>query len=323
MALATSNRDGGRTNEAGHLRALVKGFTGDVLTGLAVAQRAAGANMSVDIAIGDAIIRRSDGTYGHPVWNDAVYNQSIAPADAANPRNDIVVVYVDYGEVPTTTVSNNTNGVVKIKVVSGAAAGSPVDPTDTTIQSSVGAGNPYTKLARVRVAAGATSIGNSVIDDLRDMASAILKSGGVLGANIAPSAVTASKIATDAVTTSKLVEAFLKGRRQDNTTNSTVSGYTIQTGWGFVLGDGDDTATKAVTFPVAFTQAPLIVSTGLGTKSGSDPTSSSDFPTLATINMNPSNVSLTGFTAVVNDTRGIAQGTTIRMGFSWIAIGIV
>lgn len=179
MSLATSNRDGGRTNEAGHLRGVTKGFAGQILNGLAVSQRGAGANMSVDVAIGDAIVQRSDLTYGHPAWNDAVYNQVIATADGSNPRRDIIVMYIDYGQTPSTGVANNTNGVVKIKSVAGTAAGSPVDPSAATIQSSVGSGNPYVKLARVRVAAGATSISNSVIDDLRLMATAVPQGGWV------------------------------------------------------------------------------------------------------------------------------------------------
>ena len=48
MSLGTSNRDGGKTSESGHLRALAKVVNGDVLEGLAVSQRGAGANMSVD-----------------------------------------------------------------------------------------------------------------------------------------------------------------------------------------------------------------------------------------------------------------------------------
>lgn len=173
MSLATSNRDGGRTNEAGHLRSVSKGLIGQVISGLTVSQRAAGANMSVDVAIGDAIVQRSDGTYGHPAWNDAVYNQVIAAADGSNPRRDIVVMYIDYGVTPSTGVANNTNGVVKIASVAGTAAGSPVDPSSATIQSAVGSGNPWIKLARVRLAAGATSVSNSVIEDLREMAYAI------------------------------------------------------------------------------------------------------------------------------------------------------
>lgn len=177
MSLGTANRDGGKTSESGHLRGLTKAFRGEVSNGLAVSQRGAGANMSVDIAIGDAIIPRSDGTYGHPAFNDAVLNQAIATADPSNPRRDIVVMYIDYTQTPSTGVSNNTNGVVKVKVVAGTPAGSPVDPTDTAIQSSVGAGNPFIKLARARVGAGVTSVGNSVIDDLRRMATAHIQGG--------------------------------------------------------------------------------------------------------------------------------------------------
>lgn len=173
MSLATSNRDGGRTNEAGHLRGVQKALLGNVVDGLAVSQRGAGANMSVDVAIGDATVPRSDDTYAHPVWNDAVYNQVIAAADGSNPRRDIVVMYVDYGETPSTGVANNTNGVVKITSVAGTAAGSPTDPSDATIQAAVGSGNPFIKLARVRVGAGVTSISDSVIDDLRSPASAV------------------------------------------------------------------------------------------------------------------------------------------------------
>jgi hypothetical protein len=197
MSLGTSNRDGGKTSESGHLRALSKIVSGDIINGLNAVQRAAGVNMSVDIQVGDAFVRRSDGSYAHPVFNDAVYNQVISAADGSNPRRDIVVIYVDYGQTPSTAVSNNTNGVVKIKVVNGTPAGSPVDPNGAAIQSSVGAGNPYTILARVRVPAGQTSISNSLIDDLRTMISnnnntvsnaALI--GGITGDKIDPAAIT-------------------------------------------------------------------------------------------------------------------------------------
>lgn len=171
MSLGTSNRDGGKTSESGHLRPLSKIFAGNILgnieTSLKVVQRAAGANMSVDVGIGDAMLYRSDGTYGHPVYNDAVYNQVISAADGSNPRRDIIVIYVDYTQTPSTAVSNNTNGVVKIKQVAGTPAGSPSDPSSAAIQSSVGSGNPWAYLARVRVGAGVTSLANAVIDDLR------------------------------------------------------------------------------------------------------------------------------------------------------------
>jgi hypothetical protein len=179
MSLGTSNRDGGKTSESGHLRSIYKALLGEVLSGLAVSQRGAGANMSVDIAIGDAVLPRSDGTYGHPAFNDAVLNKVVSTADPSNPRRDIVVLYLDYGVTPSTGVSNNTNGVVAAKIVAGTPAGSPVDPTDAAIQSSVGAGNPFVKLARLRVGAGVTTIGTAVIDDLRRMANGLIQGGWI------------------------------------------------------------------------------------------------------------------------------------------------
>lgn len=177
MALGTSNRDGGRTSEAGHLRSILKSIKGQVLSGLNVTQRGAGANMSVDVQIGDAVIPRSDGTYGHPAWADAITNVVITTADPSNPRRDILVMYIDYSVTPSTGVSNNTNGVVKLAIVAGTPAGSPSDPSNAAIQSAVGASNPFIKLARIRVGAGASSITNSVIDDLRVMAQGLLQGG--------------------------------------------------------------------------------------------------------------------------------------------------
>lgn len=179
MSWGTSNRDGGKTSESGHLRIISKIITGNVVTGLGVVQRAAGANMSVDIGIGDGIVMRSDGVYGHQVFNDAVENKTVTTADGSNPRRDIVVAYIDYGETPSTLISNNTNGVVKSIIVAGTPAGSPTDPSDAAIQSAVGSGNPWFKLARVRVPAAQTSISNSLIDDLRSMATGLMQGGWV------------------------------------------------------------------------------------------------------------------------------------------------
>lgn len=175
MSLGTTNRDGGKTSESGHLRSIYKALIGEVLSGLAVSQRGAGANMSVDIATGDAVLPRSDATYGHPVFNDAVLNKTVTAADPSNPRRDIVIMYLDYTVTPSTGVSNNTNGVVLTKVVAGTPAGSPADPSAAALQAAAGSGNPYVVLARIRVGAGVTTIGNSVIDDLRRMANGLIQ----------------------------------------------------------------------------------------------------------------------------------------------------
>jgi hypothetical protein len=256
MSLGTSNRDGGKTSESGHLRALAKIVSGDIITGLNAVQRAAGVNMSVDVQVGDAFVRRSDDTYAHPVFNDAVYNQVISAADGSNPRRDIVVIYVDYGQTPSTAVSNNTNGVVKIKVVNGTPAGSPVDPNGAAIQASVGAGNPYSILARVRVPAGQTSIGNSLIDDLRSMTSANLKDATVTTAKQKATTLMLSEtngialntnyqavasVTLPAVTAPHkyLINSVFAIANMGSTTNLTYAGYVYEgaNGIGYVYGD--------------------------------------------------------------------------------------
>lgn len=76
------------------------------------------------------------------------------PADPSNQRNDLIIAQqndADYGD------ANRNFQVVRVQ---GTPSGSPVDPTPS--------GSPnYLILARVRVTAGATTITNAMIDDLR------------------------------------------------------------------------------------------------------------------------------------------------------------
>src|SRR4051794_27396193 len=94
-------RDGsGLTNEQGFREELHVLFTPGVSivhspTSLAVTQRAAGSNMSVDVAVGDAHLMLPSGLYSYWGWTDAVSNVSITAANASNPRIDVVVAYVD------------------------------------------------------------------------------------------------------------------------------------------------------------------------------------------------------------------------------------
>jgi hypothetical protein len=239
---------------------LYKAFpNGGVLQGLGVSQRGAGANMSVDIAIGDAIIPRSDATYGHPCFNDAVLNKTITTADPSNPRRDIVIMYVDYTVTPSTGVSNNTNGVVATKVVAGTPAGSPVDPSDSALQSAAGSGNPYIKLARVRVGAGVTSIGNSVIDDLRTLATPI-------PGNVSPAGQLLNGVITPSVSSNNLTVAVktLAGNdpsdtdpvfiRIGNTVRKITAALSVtkNSGTNWFGSGGADFATKEVDYFVHF-----------------------------------------------------------------------
>lgn len=165
-------RDGGKTSEIGANHWLGQLFRAGYITGWAVSQRGAGANMSVDVAEGAGSIMRSTDDYPYYGFSDATKNVVVTAADGTNPRRDIVVAYVDKSVVQSAT-SDNPNALV-FAIVAGTPAGSPSDPSDGDIQTAVGASNPFIKLARIAVAAGASSIVNANITDLRTPAALVM-----------------------------------------------------------------------------------------------------------------------------------------------------
>lgn len=126
------------------------------------------------------------------------------------------------------------------------------------------------------------------------------------------------------VSSAMLAESFLKGRRQNNTTNVTVSGYIIQTGWGYVTGDGSVGVQKTVTFPTAFSGAPIVQISYAGARlvSAGTPTSITDFNGSAGDAKRyaaESIVTTTGFEATAGDQSNTVN--TVNYAFTWIAIG--
>jgi hypothetical protein len=167
MTLLIGNRDGGKTDEKGHMVHMSKILSGEVLEGF-VASQSDPVAMSVDLSQGSAFIDTGNG-YSYNVFSDADETVTIPTADPSNPRNDIVVLYVDLGVTPSTSFTNNSNSMLVATVVSGTASASPVDPSDSAIQTAVGASNPYIKIARVVTPAAATTITDGAITDLRTL----------------------------------------------------------------------------------------------------------------------------------------------------------
>lgn len=127
---------------------------------LAVSQHAGTPGMSVDVAIGSAFIRGTEaadqGVY--TAVSSSVVQVTVTAADVTNPRKDLVVARI-YDE--------EYSGVDKefaLEVIAGTPAGSPADPTvpDNCLV-----------LARVAVAAAASSIVNANITDLRTFATGV------------------------------------------------------------------------------------------------------------------------------------------------------
>ena len=118
-------------------------------------------NMTIDIAAGRGYFKKVSMTYHG--FTDATENPAIAANNSGNPRIDAVVFYVDLGASPNADASN----VLKTMVVQGTAAPSPVAPTDNEIQSAVGAGNPFVRIANIAVGNGVSTIVNGNITDAR------------------------------------------------------------------------------------------------------------------------------------------------------------
>lgn len=138
--------------------------TEGVIEGLTVAQRSAGANMSVDVAAGKALIQGDDqsnqGVY--LAVNEAVVNLAVVAADPSNPRIDRVVL-----EVRDTNAGGASGDDANLRVIEGTPGGAPTAPAipDTAIS-----------LATVSVAAAATSITDA------NITSTIANAGPVLAA---------------------------------------------------------------------------------------------------------------------------------------------
>lgn len=137
-------------------------------------------------------------------------------------------------------------------------------------------------------------------------------------------------IADGAITSPKLAEAFARGRRQDDNNNtisdSTVTGLTIQYGWGQAAGNSGTRIQEAVTFNVAYSSPPIVIAGALGVDNSSPPAA-----TISDLNLGASSgpyvatahaISTTGFTMSLIRSINFS-GATDYYGYSWIAIGTV
>ena len=134
-----------------------------VLNGdLKVKQRGAGANMSVDVSIGWAIIEtvRSSVTFKIFALNNAVANLVIGANGGGANRVDAVIMRIDR-EGEANALMNN---IATLAVIAGSGA-SPLSNGD--IQTALGDNDDFIRLADVTVVPGATSITDSDIADTR------------------------------------------------------------------------------------------------------------------------------------------------------------
>lgn len=135
-----------------------------------VVQRAAGANMTVDVqsSSGGALVQgdsvTAQGHYTIPQTATNV-NVDIAAADATNPRNDLVVLEVKDDQHDASGLN-----LARVRVITGTPNASAALTSDYGVNGTPALPSSCLPLAVVRVAAGATSITNAAINDRRSIA---------------------------------------------------------------------------------------------------------------------------------------------------------
>lgn len=129
-------------------------------------------------------------------------------------------------------------------------------------------------------------------------------------------------VAVDFDTASNLVVQHLT-KNSLATTSAPVAGLKVKSGWGWMQpGTAINNFTRSVAFNEQFTSPPVVVLSGLGESTLADPTIS-DMNTASGVYFQASGITATGFDARVLQRDGSSSlSTSIKYGYSWIAIGI-
>lgn len=126
-----------------------------------VTENSGGADMDLEVAAGVAGLIKGNKSY--PVLSDDTETVTIGNNASGQTRIDAIVLHVDVDE----TVNTDASNVVKLAVVPGTPAGSPVAPNAAAIEGVIGSSDPYIVLAHVTVTNGASSITDANITDVR------------------------------------------------------------------------------------------------------------------------------------------------------------
>lgn len=121
--------------------------------------------MNASISTGDGLIS-VDAFTAKRIQTTTAEVVAVPPASASFGRIDSVVAYIDLTVTPVTTVVDNTNDILKFIVVDGTAAATPAAPSGATIQSAIGAGNPYIILCNITVPQNAVNLSGATFDNI-------------------------------------------------------------------------------------------------------------------------------------------------------------
>ena len=316
MTRRVFNYGGGMHSPAALTQFLRDALDGDVANGMEVV---AGSGMNVTVKAGTASVGKDPSYDINIVGTETV---SIGAASPSNPTNTLIVAYVDRSVSGSTAVTDNTNDVFKLKAVSGAAAATPSDPTVSAVQAAIGAANPYIVLARVLKRAGATSIIDSDITDLRKMIT--LRDGRINKPEIISDGTIVSGHIKDKIILPQHLNwgDFIQAKR-DNT-NQPVEPVVFQYGRARAVAPTDTIeATTAIAFPKIFKSGtvPTVICTYNGYGNANDPWTDTPNPSWAGATIGAVSITNSSFAARCRRFDGaMLRGSYY---FSWMAIGAV
>lgn len=164
MANKIYNVNGGKHSAAAYA-AFEKSLYGSCVATSSDYTATAGTGMKVNLSTGNGLIDSGSG-YAYRIGSDATNTINIATS-SSSARVDSIVAYVDTGVAPSTSVLDNSNNMLKFVAVTGTPSATPVAPSSATIQSAIGAGNPYMVLWDVTIPANATALTNATFTDRR------------------------------------------------------------------------------------------------------------------------------------------------------------
>lgn len=315
MTRRVFNYGGGMHSPAALTQFIRDALAGEVANGMEVVTAS---GMNVTVKAGTSVVGH-DPSYDINISGTETVD--VGTASPSNPMNALIVAYVDRDVAGSTAVTDNTNDVFKLKAVSGAAAATPSDPTMSAIQAAIGAANPFIILARVRKRAGATSVVEGDITDLRKMIT--LRPGRISDSGILGKDVVSSDQIVDGSVQPRHIDwkNFVQSKRDDTT--QPVASTIIQHGRAAVSAPGGFEAIGSVVFPKQFKAGtiPTVVCSFNGYTPPGEGWTDSPNSSWAGISVAAVGLTNTSFAPRVRRFDGATLGGVYY--FSWIAIGAV
>ena len=158
---------GGNNNSFDQRGHFYRAFLDGNVSGMLVKQNST-PNMTVLVEHGSALLNKNT-TSASVAEIKSDTSVTIDTANTSNPRIDSIVIYEDTSiAIPTVEANywqDGAGGRFKIVSLPGTAGAAPVALSDASIQSAIGAGKPWARLANITVPANSSTIVNSNINN--------------------------------------------------------------------------------------------------------------------------------------------------------------